>query len=571
MKEKIFGSICLVIIALVFLYLFNIVSFNTVLISDVYSKETNGSFVPYNGANQDVNLGNNNLTIEQGKLTLGIEGTGGKGLEVHGTPFAGVYFPKMFFNTTSAGFGAGYNPVVNGLGGVALGVNIGSGTEVIAQGTGNIAIGGMAMGSSGGFAIGAGSFSGTAGAQYGGALGYQANASAEYCYAVGYRSLCTGANSVAIGRESSANNQDSVSIGRGTSISGISIGNANTISGATAGTVAPIAIGASARTFSNNGISLGFSATTGNSTVTGQNNIAIGGRVSSLGIRTITLGSGLGISDIVVNDINNSFLIAYNLGTQKNLLHAELDKGVRVGATSGESINMTGEELFVKGNTEIGGYLVVGDNTESGLSKGDINASVIYYDVLQAKSPIFLCSNNHCKVIIPERQEEYWVTKDKNFNILNVQSERGSSLPSEVTEKFLRLKQEKQTETERINCESQSKFHHFRNNVCILDQKAQCEENKYSFWNGKECLENPFLKCEQSEDKSFNFETRSCEFDAKKDCLNKELFWDERNSSCEDLDSPILPVEIRKNICLQERGNMWENNECIKLTDYLKT
>jgi hypothetical protein len=60
-------------------------------------------------------------------------------------------------------------------------------------------------------------------------------------------------------------------------------------------------------------------------------------------------------------NIPNSFLFSIindSMG-QKDLLHIHADKGVRVGATSGESITMDGDDLYVKGHAEIGEELYV--------------------------------------------------------------------------------------------------------------------------------------------------------------------------------------------------------------------
>jgi hypothetical protein len=86
--------------------------------------------------------------------------------------------------------------------------------------------------------------------------------------------------------------------------------------------------------------------------------------------------------------------------------------------------------LLVQGDTNLQSSLAVGTNTNTGLSAGDINASTIYYNVLTAKSPIILCSDDWCSVDLPKNKENYYIQKDDNWNILQINSKDGKVIGS---------------------------------------------------------------------------------------------------------------------------------------------
>lgn len=97
---------------------------------------------------------------------------------------------------------------------------------------------------------------------------------------------------------------------------------------------------------------------------------------------------------------------------------------VGIGTTSPD------EKLGVNGNVKASGALSLGTNTQSDLSSGDINASTIYYDVLTAKSPIILCSEDWCSVDLPQAKESYYLKKDSNWNVLEITDKSGKTIES---------------------------------------------------------------------------------------------------------------------------------------------
>lgn len=264
------------------------------------------------------------------------------------------------------------------------------------------------------------------------------------------------------------------------------------------------------------------------------------------------------------NYINNSFVVNLNADP---VLMAEYNKGVRIGDITGESITMTGNELYVKGNTEIDGFLVLGSNSESGLTTGDINASKIYYDVLIAKSPIVMCSNNDCKVTVPELKQDYYIKKDENYTILSFDK----TLPQEVINKFTSLKNEKLEENAIKSCISQGEFYEYVDKKCTLNKKSECESDGYSYWTGALCLENPYLKCESSNSYSWDFDLEICVFNSEKDCEYKGWNFDILTKQCT---KPIIPekdLDELKKECLADKSQMWNVaiQECQKLELYL--
>jgi len=314
----------------------------------------------------------------------------------------------------------------------------------------------------------------------------------------------------------------------------------------------------------------------------GQRSSAIGNLAEANGQRSNAIGSVVADADYSVaigalisgnslnkprNTIQGSFLVSFYNGSTNDLLLAQINKGVRIGATSGESITMTGDDLYVKDNTEIDGFLVLGANTEDGLSAGDINASTIYYDTLQAKSPIVMCSDMNCKVTVPELQEDYFITRDEEYNILSFDK----PLPTVVTDKFSKLKETKLDNDANIACLSQGRFYEYNNGQCTFNTKASCESDGKSYYTGSVCLENPYLACEQSTDSVWNLDTNVCEYNAEKDCQSKEWNW---NPATEVCSKPVIPQETIEQLqrkCLVDVSTMWDTktNSCIELRLYL--
>ena len=87
-------------------------------------------------------------------------------------------------------------------------------------------------------------------------------------------------------------------------------------------------------------------------------------------------------------------------------------------------------EINSDGNIKASGSLALGTNSHAGLSAGDINASTIYYNVLQAKSPIILCSYDWCMVELPQAKESFYLQKDENWNVLQITDKSGKTIDS---------------------------------------------------------------------------------------------------------------------------------------------
>jgi len=156
---------------------------------------------------------------------------------------------------------------------------------------------------------------------------------------------------------------------------------------------------------------------------------------------------------------------------------------------TGESITMDGDDLYVKDNTEIDGFLVLGSNTEAGLSAGDINASTVYYDTLVAKSPTFLCEQdtNWCQVTVPQYQESLYIDFTSDWQVEEVRFKENTYTPQEflqnvcptnsntqaicdeIIEKYQKLKTRYDTnknyKTFVTNCESAGNT--LRENECV--------------------------------------------------------------------------------------------------------
>lgn len=174
------------------------------------------------------------------------------------------------------------------------------------------------------------------------------------------------------------------------------------------------------------------------------------------------LGGAFSPNNLNINDSIAFMMSRSGLGS-KQMGIFDINKGLLVGAFTGNTMAMTGDDLYVKDNAQIGGALVVGSNTELGLSDGDINASTIYYDVLVAKSPIMMCSieSLKCFVMDVEAEKEYYVTIDANYNIIDAKDKgdkKAGDVEKSVKDKLTKLKLKKDEEDARniiINtCES---------------------------------------------------------------------------------------------------------------------
>jgi hypothetical protein len=314
------------------------------------------------------------------------------------------------------------------------------------------------------------------------ALGYSANATGTLTHAIGYRAKSTGfaslallggvsigSDSIAIGSNAQTLGVDDVAIGdssiaKAGTIPSFSIGKQAQAYGGSlkigAGTadeqsialttstsgyanLSSVAIGAGAGVRAeDNGVAIGKSvqsrafgaiAIGDNILNDGQSATAIGRYLQPTSTHASVIGTG-SFGNYVTNSIQNSLLIGFRLtSNQQNILHAENNKGVRIGETSGESITMDGDDLYVAGNQETDGFLVLGSNTETGLSAGDINASTIYYDTLVAKSPTFLCESetNWCQITVPQYQKSLYVDFTKDWQVQNVQFDGVDYTPSQ--------------------------------------------------------------------------------------------------------------------------------------------
>lgn len=190
----------------------------------------------------------------------------------------------------------------------------------------------------------------------------------------------------------------------------------------------------------------------GNVTDENEGNIAIGSRINIEDHTTnaVVFHTGKASYGLAYDyNISNSITFGVTNTTTNQLLQLEYEKGVRIGAITGESITMDGDDLYVAGNQETDGFLVLGTNTENGLSAGDINASTIYYDTLTAKSPIVLCSEGifKCFVIDVEAEKEYYIFIDEDYNILDSKNKlqnKKEDVSQKVKDKFTKLKAKKQ-------------------------------------------------------------------------------------------------------------------------------
>ncbi len=140
--------------------------------------------------------------------------------------------------------------------------------------------------------------------------------------------------------------------------------------------------------------------------------------------------------------------------------------------------------------------IAIGSNTIAGLSSGDGNVSILFYDTLSPKSPSFICpeSTDWCSIDFPNHQENIYIQKDSDWKIINVSfkgdyytkqefsnnictiNEKTQIMCDELTEKIIRKKAKIQSD---IILEAQR--------LAIKQAEETCRLNNNS-WDG-ECYQ----------------------------------------------------------------------------------
>lgn len=217
-------------------------------------------------------------------------------------------------------------------------------------------------------------------------------------------------SSVGIGAAVIANNTGSVAIGSGARAYGQSslglVGQAWGFSS--------IAIGSTATTFSQN--SIGIAGKTGHqNTVGGVDSIAIGTQSRAFSNQSLALGNDVYAGSLPSrsahwqsDSMNNEYVAAIGLGGYANMQNFSIGFGIG------------SEELLLLID---GKGAAFGPNDNTGLQNGDINATDIYYDTLNAKSPTFLCESGTtwCYVVSPQYQTSLYLQYDPtNYSIIEV-------------------------------------------------------------------------------------------------------------------------------------------------------
>jgi len=201
----------------------------------------------------------------------------------------------------------------------------------------------------------------------------------------------------------------------------------------------------------------------------------------------------------------------------------------------------------------------VGDtNTIGGLTEGDINASIIYYDTLVAKSPAIICSGNKCKVEDIENELTYYVTKDDDWNLVG----STSGIPNKIKDKFKRLKDKKEKDKKKEDCEALGEFNYYdeKHNRCEINFQAQCEVVDWRYYDNEICKTNPLLECDLNQPtKSWNYNTMTCENDLSKSCeLSEGYIWNIETNVCEfSLEEYNM---IQAGECMNDRSKIWNVN-----------
>ncbi|MHA1835247.1 MAG: hypothetical protein ACTSV7_14830 [Candidatus Baldrarchaeia archaeon] len=236
--------------------------------------------------------------------------------------------------------------------------------------------------------------------------------------------------------------------------------------------------------------------------------------------------------------------------------------------------------------TIISDYLVLGNNTATGLTAGDINASTIYYDALVAKSPIVLCDSETgwCRVDVPEEQKTYWVRVDKSWNITDVVG----NPPQKVFDKIARLKQrkaelEEKARIAKLKKECEAKGPHYVFNpttqTCDLNVIAQCEAVEWQYWDytTNTCQVNPYLECLHNPKYAtydWDWETMTCKPNPMKECLAQpDMDWNAESQQCyfsEEKQKARLLAE-KKEQCLADKSKIWveEKQICVSARSLL--
>jgi hypothetical protein len=109
--------------------------------------------------------------------------------------------------------------------------------------------------------------------------------------------------------------------------------------------------------------------------VDGEYSTSIGGATGTKADGSVTIGNydGGSYKNGFENLKDDTILFGFKRSnTQHRMLEVELNKGVRVGATSGESITMDGDDLYVVDEIEAGGNLTIGGD---GVFTGALSAS----------------------------------------------------------------------------------------------------------------------------------------------------------------------------------------------------
>lgn len=232
---------------------------------------------------------------------------------------------------------------------------------------------------------------------------------------------------VQIGDEDTlADNEYSVAIGGNSSTAGtsfypsVAIGRDVDASGASS-----VAIGRQSRTVFNDGVAIGNIAET-----TESEAIALGYGAGADGGASVALGAFSEATEFGAMALGNNAV-------------ADEQYTVELGSSS------QAYDLNVNG-----GSVAVGDNTQDGLSSGDINASDIYYNSIIAKSPVVSCSQgtDWCEVSEPEKQDHYFVKTDESFDKDRPKETALEVVESDVetVEKFEELREENERQEEKI-------------------------------------------------------------------------------------------------------------------------
>ena len=185
-------------------------------------------------------------------------------------------------------------------------------------------------------------------------------------YAVAINGLANGQGAMAIGQNSSAVGAGNVSLGTDADANGafnVCIGQTATVGTSTG--------------FSNNCVAIGRRTKVGDTSTLYTESVAIGADIVLTGNRSVVIGTGTSADKLELNADDQMLFGFADASSQQNLIHAEKDAGVRVGALTGETITMTGTDLFVDGHAEIGGVLYLNPVTLLG---SPVSGAIEYSD-----------------------------------------------------------------------------------------------------------------------------------------------------------------------------------------------